>query len=119
MASVVLGRLIANARKQRGMTQAEFSEITFIQPSLLGSIEVGRRNVSPDNIPAISRETGIPEDCVWYLSGLFPPDMQDIDIPLDVMMNDLRTLRRLWEKYKTDRPQVADSRTWIKSRGQG
>ena len=68
-----LGRRIGVLRAQRGLSQRDFAIVAGISRSYLSDVELGRRNVSIDNLTKIARGLDIPlahlfsgVDSIWY-----------------------------------------------------
>lgn len=57
-----LGKRVANARKELGMTQIQLAEILGISQQHLASMEVGRRKVPSSSIPVLVQLFGISSD---------------------------------------------------------
>lgn len=71
-----LGRQIRIARRERGMTQKQLSELSGISLSFLGHIERGTRKASLETVAAIARTLTASVD--WLLAdALRPPAPED------------------------------------------
>lgn len=57
---VLLGRRIRALRRAQGVAQEELAHKSGLDRSYVGSIERGERNVSIDNITALSRALNVP-----------------------------------------------------------
>jgi transcriptional regulator with XRE-family HTH domain len=64
-----LGKRVANARKELGMTQIQLAEILGISQQHLASMEVGRRKVPASSIPVLVKLFGISSDALLGLEG--------------------------------------------------
>jgi transcriptional regulator with XRE-family HTH domain len=58
---------IKEVRNRLGLSQVEFSEQIFISKSLIGEIEIGKRNVNDRIIFIISKQFNVNED--WIKTG--------------------------------------------------
>jgi transcriptional regulator with XRE-family HTH domain len=79
------GRVVAEARKQAGLSQKELAASIFkegrqsISPQYLNDIEHDRRNAPPDYlIEQFARVLGVSEDYLYYRAGELPTDVRDV-----------------------------------------
>jgi hypothetical protein len=79
---LTFGQLVAQARVARGVGQAALanqirkSDGTPISFHFLSDVERGRRLPPEYMIPQFSMATGIPVDVLYFLAGLWPPDLR-------------------------------------------
>lgn len=57
---LTFGRRLREARQQRGMTLEDLAEASGITWSYIAQVEVGRRNISVDNMHILAAGVGIP-----------------------------------------------------------
>jgi transcriptional regulator with XRE-family HTH domain len=80
-----LGRLIASARKARGLSQKELAELVIkedgapITPQYLNDIEHDRRSPSSDHIvQQFAKVLKLPADRLFAVAGVLPEDARDL-----------------------------------------
>jgi len=98
IAHVEIGRRVAEARKELGLTQAQLADAVGIERSVLAKIETGARRVSALELVAIARELrrrvewfvdpGVPS-IVSYRVSKETDTTQAIDIELDRLARDV------------------------------
>ena len=60
---VYISQTIRNARKERGMTQAEFAEYMDVKQNIVSRWESGHHNFSLETVVTIYTKLGIPLNC--------------------------------------------------------
>ena len=80
---MTFGKTIANARKNRGVSQRELAiqivkeDGTPISPQYLNDIERDRRNPPGDHLlKQLAEALGLDEDYLYFLAGKLPSDMR-------------------------------------------
>lgn len=88
-----VGERIKEARKERGMTQAQLGEVIGLKQSTIAEIEAGKLKSWPDHAAKIARALGKPR--TYFEPGLadsmeLAPDLPEVDlfqdyVPVDVL----------------------------------
>lgn len=68
----VLGKVVADLRKGKGLTQARLGEESDLDPKYIGLVENGRTNISLPNLLKLSDGLGISPG--ELLNAAFPPE---------------------------------------------
>ena len=85
---MTFAKMIADARKQKGMSQKELTarivkeDGTPISPQYLNDLEHGRRNPpGPHMLKQFATELGINYDVLFFAAGQYPEDVQGEPYP--------------------------------------
>jgi transcriptional regulator with XRE-family HTH domain len=96
---------VKQVRGALNISQRDFAKRVFISQTLLGDIELGKRNITQRTIRLISTEFGVNRD--WLLTGegdMFvspPPDLQ-----LENLVAIFRQLDRVLKDYLLDQSKA-------------
>lgn len=78
---MTLGRFIAEARKQAGLSQKDLAGLLRredgqpISPQFLNDVERDRRRPGPAVLASIAQQLGLDADVLHLLAGQVPPDL--------------------------------------------
>ena len=71
-----LGRVVEDQRKAVGLSRAELGEQTGFSYNMIAKIELGRRMIPAESIPAFAKALCMESDDLYVASGMLPPDIQ-------------------------------------------
>jgi transcriptional regulator with XRE-family HTH domain len=74
--STELGRLVEERRKEIGLSRAQVAKSMGWSYNMVAKVELGRRMVPMDAIPAFADVLDLSSDVLYAASGMVPPDIQ-------------------------------------------
>ena len=74
--SVTLGRMVEDQRKKIGLSREQLGERTGLSYNMIAKIELGRRLIPMESIPAFADALCVGSDVLYVASGVLPPDIQ-------------------------------------------
>jgi transcriptional regulator with XRE-family HTH domain len=106
---MTFGELIANARKQVGLSQKDVAsrikkeDGSSISPQYLNDLERNRRNPPSESmLRQLAQELQIAEDYVFFVAGQFPEDLRAVgEVPEpDTVQAAFRAFRRVLREHE-------------------